>query len=66
MDAFLGIMRSSNWTDFRESLRQYVSPSQNFIYADIKGNIGYQCPGHIPVRRLGHTGNVTLLFFRYL
>jgi penicillin amidase len=28
-------------------------PSQNLVYADVKGNIGYQSPGVIPVRRTG-------------
>lgn len=34
----------------------YVAPSQNFIFADTSGNIGYQMPGQIPVRVRGHTG----------
>jgi penicillin amidase len=33
-----------------------VAPAQNFIYADVNGNIGYQCPGLIPIRVEGHTG----------
>ncbi|NEE50678.1 penicillin acylase family protein, partial [Streptomyces sp. SID8455] len=28
-------------------------PSQNLIYADTEGNIGYQAPGTIPVRLKG-------------
>ena len=28
-------------------------PSQNFVYADVDGNIGYQTPGHIPIRAQG-------------
>jgi penicillin amidase len=35
-----------------------VAPSQNWVYADINGNIGYQCPGLIPIRVSGHTGMV--------
>ena len=28
-------------------------PSQNFVYADVDGNIGYQAPGLIPIRAKG-------------
>ena len=42
-----------NWEEFREALRYWQAPSQNFVYADVDGNIGYQLPGHIPVRPKG-------------
>ena len=29
-------------------------PSQNFVYADVDGNIGYQTPGRIPIRAKGN------------
>ncbi|MEY3019886.1 MAG: hypothetical protein RLZZ272_870 [Actinomycetota bacterium] len=38
---------------FREAARAFEVPSQNLVYADIAGNIGYQAPGAIPVRRSG-------------
>ena len=28
----------------------YGAPSQNFVYADVDGHIGYQMPGYMPVR----------------
>ena len=28
----------------------YGAPSQNFVYADVDGNIGYQIPGRVPIR----------------
>jgi penicillin G amidase len=28
-------------------------PSQNFVYADVDGHIGYYAPGHIPIRASG-------------
>ncbi len=49
----LGLNDSRNFTDFRESLRFWDVPSQNFVYADVDGNIGYQTPGLIPIRRKG-------------
>ncbi|MFI5368140.1 MAG: penicillin acylase family protein [Spirochaetia bacterium] len=49
----LGINDARNFTDFRESLKSWDVPSQNFVYADVDGNIGYQTPGLIPIRRKG-------------
>jgi penicillin amidase len=42
---------------FREALAGYGSPSQNFVYADAEGNIGYQLPGLVPVRAGAPTGD---------
>ena len=51
VDAFLGIDRATSWTEFRAALAGYVAPSQNFVYADVDGNIGLQVPGLIPIRQ---------------
>ncbi|MGQ9840610.1 MAG: penicillin acylase family protein [Anaerolineae bacterium] len=53
IEAFLGINYARNWDDFTAALRQYVAPSQNFVYADRAGNIGYYGPGRIPIRAKG-------------
>ena len=45
--------RASNWDEFREALSYWDVPSQNFVYADVEGNIGYQAPGRIPIRASG-------------
>jgi penicillin amidase len=42
-----------NWNDFTAALRDFVVPSQNFVYADVDGHIGYVAPGRIPVRTTG-------------
>jgi penicillin amidase len=47
------INQAQNWEEFREALSFWDVPSQNFIYADVDGNIGYQTPGRIPVRASG-------------
>jgi penicillin amidase len=49
---------AANWDEFRQALRLWDGPSQNFVYADLEGNIGYQAPGLIPVRAPGHQGTV--------
>ena len=50
LEAFLEVNQASNWTEFTSALESYVAPSQNFVYADVEGNIGYISPGKIPIR----------------
>jgi penicillin amidase len=45
--------RASNWHEFRMALQHWQAPSQNFVFADKDGNIGYQMPGSIPIRAKG-------------
>lgn len=45
--------RARDWTEFRTAASQFDVPAQNLIYADIDGNIGYQAPGAIPIRKRG-------------
>jgi len=56
LTAFLKIDQAKNWQEFRQALRYYVAPSQNFVYADTQGNIGYFAPGLIPIRQPGDHG----------
>jgi penicillin amidase len=49
---------ATSWDEFRQALAYWDAPSQNFIYADLEGNIGYQSPGKIPIRAPGHQGLV--------
>lgn len=57
-ESVLAINRAKNWTEFREALSLWDIPAQNFVYADIEGNIGYQTPGRIPIRPEGHDGTL--------
>lgn len=47
---------ASNWTDFRNALRAWWAPTQNVVYADDQGHIGYQAVGDIPFRPNGLSG----------
>jgi penicillin G amidase len=51
--AFLKVNEARNWTEFTDALKGYVVPSQNFVYADVDGHIGYYAPGRIPIRASG-------------
>ncbi|PYT80239.1 MAG: penicillin acylase family protein [Acidobacteria bacterium] len=46
----LSIDRAHNWEEFRDALARHKMPAENFIYADVDGNIGYQAAGLSPVR----------------
>lgn len=43
--------RAHDWAEFRTALRRYPGPGQNFLYADVDGNIGYQAAGKLPIRK---------------
>ncbi|MGD8967509.1 MAG: penicillin acylase family protein [Anaerolineae bacterium] len=53
IESVLRLDRARNWEEFREALSYWDAPSQNFVYADVDGNIGYQAPGRIPIRASG-------------
>ncbi len=53
LEAFYALDRARNWTEFQTALNRYTGPTQNFIYADRDGNIGYYAAGRIPLRRDG-------------
>ena len=52
-NAIWGFDRAQNWDEFRKSAQDFVVPAQNLVYADVEGNIGYQMPGNIPIRKSG-------------
>ncbi|MGD1993661.1 MAG: penicillin acylase family protein, partial [Anaerolineae bacterium] len=45
--------QARNWEEFRHAISYWDAPSQNVVYADVEGNIGYQSPGRIPIRAAG-------------
>jgi penicillin G amidase len=44
---------ATNFEEFRAAVSEWASPGQNIVYADVDGNIGYQCTGWYPIRRRG-------------
>jgi penicillin G amidase len=53
IESILSMLRASNFTQFRDALRTWVAPTQNFVYADIHGNIGMISPGYYPLIKAG-------------
>jgi penicillin G amidase len=54
MDALLALDQAQNFAEFRAAAALVSAPSQNLIYADTAGNIGYQLAGAVPLRRKGN------------
>ncbi len=55
-DAILALDRARDWTSFRAAAADFAVPSQNIVYADREGHIGYQAPGRVPIRKSGNDG----------
>jgi penicillin amidase len=51
--AIWGFNKAANWDEFRQAAGKFTAPAQNLLYADVQGNIGYQMPGNIPIRKTG-------------
>jgi penicillin amidase len=48
--SFYLLNKAGNWREFRDALRHFALPAQNFVYADVDGNIGYRTGGLLPIR----------------
>ena len=49
--ASLRIDQAKNWESFREACSYSYIPGENMIWADKKGNIGWQAVGIVPIRK---------------
>ena len=52
-DAIEALNRAGNWADFQAALDRMSALSQNALYADVDGNIGYLMTGQVPMRASG-------------
>lgn len=52
-EAFFQLNRAKDWTTFKSALKTYGGATQNFVFADVKGNIGWYAAGRIPIRNTG-------------
>lgn len=53
IEAIFALNVATNFDEFRAAAELLEAPSQNLLYADTAGNIGYQLPGAIPIRKSG-------------
>ncbi|MCH8111890.1 MAG: penicillin acylase family protein, partial [Proteobacteria bacterium] len=47
--------QARNWEEFVAALRDFHSPQQNIVYADVDGNIGFYAPARVPLRDASNT-----------
>jgi penicillin amidase len=51
--AFFGMNRARDAGEFIEALREFRTPHQNVVFADVEGTFGYSMGGRVPIRRGG-------------
>ena len=54
---FFDLDRARNWDEFTSAIARFPGPGQNFVYADVDGNIGYHATGKLPIR-LAYDGDL--------
>jgi penicillin amidase len=52
-DFFYKMNRARNWKEFNGALESFTAPTQNNVYADLDGHIGYHAAGVVPIRKSG-------------
>ncbi|QQE77502.1 penicillin acylase family protein [Alicyclobacillus sp. SO9] len=53
LNALLNVVKATNFAQFKAALKDWHAPSQNFVYADKKGNIGMISAGYYPQVKSG-------------
>ena len=53
IDSAYAINRARNWKEFTAALELFTAPTQNIVYADTAGHIGYHAAGVVPIRKSG-------------
>ena len=49
--ASLRLDQATSWAEFREACRSFLTPSENLVWADVDGHIGWQAVGLAPRRK---------------
>jgi penicillin amidase len=52
-DLSYSLNRAQNWKEFNAALESFSAPTQNIVYADVDGHIGYHAAGVVPIRKSG-------------
>lgn len=51
LQAGMKFNRAQNWQQFLDGAKDFGSPQQSIVYADVEGNIGFIAPARVPVRK---------------
>ena len=49
--AGIKLNRAHDWESFLAAVKDFASPQQNMVYADVDGNIGFIAAGRVPIRK---------------
>lgn len=53
-NAFLPMLRADSADAIEEAMRPWVDPCNNFLFADVHGDIGYLTRGQVPIRSMAN------------
>jgi penicillin amidase len=53
-EAFLSMLRAATADELEAAMRPWVDPVNNFVFADIRGAIGYKTRGEVPIRSMAN------------
>ncbi len=53
IEAVMRLDAARSWDDFLSAMRLFQAPTQNIVYADTSGDIGFFSPGLVPLRKSG-------------
>jgi len=56
LGVLLRVTQATDWKEFRDALRDWHSPTHNFVYSDDRGNIGLISAGYFPQIAKGRPG----------
>lgn len=54
LQAGIKLSQAVNWQEFNQALKDFSTPHQNIVYADVEGNIGFVAPARVPIRQPGN------------
>jgi penicillin amidase len=52
-DLNYALNHARNWDEFNAAVQSFTAPTQNIVYADVNGHIGYHAAGIVPIRKSG-------------
>jgi penicillin amidase len=52
-EAVMRLDVARDWNQFLAAVKLFVTPTQNIVYADVSGDIGFISPGRVPLRKSG-------------
>lgn len=58
LTSFAGLIKGKDWNDFTGALSHFDGPPQNFVFADVNGNVGLYTAGKLPMKPKSFAGGL--------